>query len=554
MGKYTSKRFPDWYRDALIGDLQERDRNNNLLNTIDNLFGKYMDIQGSFLEEKKKEEKEEEHFDRIRRDRGVQKLELTDSDVNPYDFGNPITNESDYRDYKNAWNQDQKMKERGSSYTPYGGVISKEAQRDMFTYGDTTYALDTSPGVIAYDDVVNFEAWILGPDGMGSHIAKRHKWKGVLNDYRDELGGYVLDEGDYRELLDKGIVDQLSLNSQGLYIINQNQRDKIAKNYKSWKKGFEQSNTKIFTKSELDGMIETSNTKTLALEKQMRDKNDPLNEAYEATKKWNDFWSTDGERGGILEQLEDGGDINIVTDYYTIEHFDPSTGNVKIIPGSITADNPMGDPIPGTRTPIELSDFKKKYPTIYNFIVMPRSTEAAYQEYVSNPAISEALSFFPRLKNTIQGKFMHLININNQRRAAGISVDNVQYMEDQRVMGEGRDILLGDLTNSRETGFGVIFDDEAFDKLKEDEQNEIVNQMYEFENRYIDENSIHQNQHVVNFLRLYGYGEPGYEPGTAIFNLIRETKSRAVNPMLEQSLNKLQETPYTNVSQFKYPY
>ena len=57
--------------------------------------------------------------------------------------------------------------------------------------GDDNLTLDRTPNRVAMNDLLNFDAWIMGEAGAGSEVAKNHYWKGLLNDFDEDLGAAV---------------------------------------------------------------------------------------------------------------------------------------------------------------------------------------------------------------------------------------------------------------------------------------------------------------------------------------------------------------------------
>ena len=129
----------------------------------------------------------------------------------------------------------------------------------------------------------------------------------------------------------------------------------------------------------------------------------------------------------------------------------------------------------------------------------------------------------PQLNTIIRQRVIDLNQIHDQRRKMGIKVTHSEYVEDQMVMGEGRDIVLNDL-NSASMGRGILFDNVALDELTQEQIIQLAKSLEDLEKSYSTEGHPNQNSNVVKFLKLYGLGEGG--SGEALENLLEEMRNR----------------------------
>jgi len=409
------------------------------------------------------------------------------------------------------------MEKFGKEFSPVGGVVSEEAQTDLFTYGETRRSLDATPNITSFDDLLNFDAYLLGEQGRGRDIAKRHNWIGLLNDAETDedsqyFGLYTLDEGEYIDLKDKGLISHMSPDENGLYTLDKTQRDNLVKNYEYWKTGFEGSRD-LKTKSEISSSIVESNIADMNLESKLR-KSGQFKEKFDNIANWNDFIDPDSDRWTMVE-LGWNDEPKFSTDY-----IDPET---------ITASNPDGI---RERDSLNQEEFMEKYPNVYNFIYGYQSIEAAREAYVSNQNLQIELSLIPTLQTEILQKFEDLAVIEVERRQIGLDMNQINYTNESAIMVEARDILLNDL-QSADLGRGILFDEVAFSNLTEEQQNNLVTQLQNLEHSYFDRSpgNINYNPNVARFLQLYGLGKEGMAPGEAVENLLEEMRTRGKEPV-----------------------
>ena len=197
--------------DERLRYLRTRDRGSNPLDKIFELAALLMAGKFEADAEQKKTIRQDEIFKRNVRLREVNRLSSQYPDIDPNSFGDPIMNEEDYTAYIAETKIKKDMNIASVNYRPEGGIMSSEAQADLFTYGSSNmrYSLDETATILSYEDMMNYDAWLLGAEGDGKDIAKRHNWKGLLVDKDTQLNGYVIDEDDYLELKEKGIIDVL---------------------------------------------------------------------------------------------------------------------------------------------------------------------------------------------------------------------------------------------------------------------------------------------------------------------------------------------------------
>jgi hypothetical protein len=492
--------LPDWYEYARRKNIEElaNDPLDIALGALRNIASGYFSSVEKGRSEELQQQREDERWDKKRRSNEITQLLNIDPNENPYDYGDPIKNEEDFITYKSNVHNNQSMIKQGREHIPSGGVLSKEAERDMFTYGDTRLALDTSPGQVAADDLLNLEAWLLGSEGAGRSIAARHNWKGVLNVYDEELDGYILDEGDYRDLSAKGIAGTLIADGNGLYILNKNQVDKIKKNYQHWKEGFLQANPNLPTKSDLTNQIIQSNMASRKQEQDLRKANNPLAKSFDRIEVWNDF--LDDGRGFVDD--DDYGKRSFVTDYVDNE------GNIE-------------------RQSKTHEEFVKEFPTVYNWMTLTTSMESAAEQYISQDGraaqLRLELSRLPVIEASFHQKLQDLNAINVERNELGLDVNKYKYLQDAQIVGEGRDVLLDDLYDA-DFGFGVMFDPQKWEELNPQEQEQYVRQAMTLESTYVNETHPNYNPKVAAFLQIYGYGT--VPAGQAIGSLIEEMTNR----------------------------
>ena len=387
------------------------------------------------------------------------------------------------------------MTQLGSSYTARGGTLSEEAQRDMYTYGDTNFTLDDTAGILSMDDLLNYDAWLLGESGHGRDIARRHNHKGILNEAIANAdsaydGKYVLDQGDYNDLRDKGLVTNMTPDVSGNYILDEIQRSEIIKKYTYWREGFVGSR-ELPTRSKLTDMIMNENAANLEFENKLRE-----NKKYE----------------GIFNELESWRDLLDSTKPKSIiDDKDRFTTDYVQSDGSVMRDS------------LDRDEFMEQYPNTYNLLTSNFNIESVAEQYLSSPETQNELQNMPILNEYVIHLLRNLNSINNERRKQGIGVSQYQYVQDSRIMGDARNIVLEDL-QSTELGNGIMYDLNKFNSLSQPEQMKYVNAMVELEANYANPESMHYNPNILTFLSMYGYDKAS--PGQSLENVLNELRSR----------------------------
>tara|TARA_R110002020_G_scaffold46895_4_gene133625 strand:+ start:654 stop:2114 length:1461 start_codon:yes stop_codon:yes gene_type:complete len=486
MGQY--KDFQNAYH-RHIEDMAN-DPLNKALDALYNISAGIYNLQ----QEKDQEAKSEEKFNRQLRLRETERLGRLHPDVDPYTFGNVVINENDFMDYKNEIIQKENLNTLGKQYQPTGGVVSEEAQRDMFTYGDTRYSLDTSPGIVSQDDLFNFDAWLLGEHGYGRDVAMKHQHKGILyEDVQDVnspyYGKYILDRGDYQDLKDKGLVPNMIPDASGNYIVDSIQRNDIVKKYNYWREGFV-SSRELPTKSKLTGMIGEQNKVDFEFENELR-KNAKYETIFDQLDNWRDIMDPNKSAALVND------DYDYATDF--------------IIDGQVTPKS------------YSQQEFMEKYPLVYNMLTTNITIESVAEDVISNPELQQQLAEMPQLNAYIMQQLSYLNDVNVERRKQGIGGTQAAYIEDANIIGNARDTILKDL-NSGSLGFGIMFDQGKYGQLTEVQQDQLVNDLIALESSYSDRNSVNYNPSILRFLSLYGY-DPN-KPGFALEAVMDELRNR----------------------------
>ena len=101
----------------------------------------------------------------------------------------------------------------------------------------------------------------------------------------------------------------------------------------------------------------------------------------------------------------------------------------------------------------------------------------------------------PRIEKHFLQQVRDFEDINRQRINEGITVTQMGFMNDAKVMGYGRNTVLDDL----QTLDPIIFNEVAIENLGLDAQNKLFNSLLALEQKYIDQN----DQYALEFLGMY---------------------------------------------------
>ena len=442
-----------------------RDPLDSALNTLSTIALGAIDAQ---LTQKNKDDV----YDMKLRMSEIDRIQSVHPDLSTYDYGDPIKNSDDFTAYRNEAKLRTNMEIKGTQYQPKRGIMSQEMQDDLFTYGDTRFSLDNTAGILSYDDLINYEAWLLGGLGAGKDVAKRHNWQGLLNDYNDDLEGYVLDEGDYIDLKDKGLVDVLepTLFDDNLYILSEGEKTNLMKKYDFWKKGFVKThelptrsqitesitNNKIADSKKLDTLLGQEQNK-LAVENINR-------------------WRPGSENEGFgLVVTDNRGNDTFVTEYIQDDG--------KLMNDSLTQE-----------------EFIKDFPNVYNWLYTNGNFESAFRDYYGSLEIQEELAKMPNILSQFESQIADFNTITKEKRKAGIVENQDEYIMDSRIMGDARNMVLDDLQN---IGGGVLFSDEAINAMSDDKVQDLMRELQDLEVAYGTPGNMHYNPDVLRFLSLY---------------------------------------------------
>jgi hypothetical protein len=448
-------------------------------------------------QERNESEKEmEKKADRDLRSIEVGRLSKIHPDISLSDYGNPIFSETDFQAYKNEIIQKENLNTLGRQFVSTDGIISKEAQQDMFTYGDTRYSLDETAGITSQEDLLNYDAWLLGESGYGRDIARRHNHAGILNESVSDTnspyyGSYILDTGDYHDLRDKGLLPNMMPDASGNYILNETQRNDIIKKYNYWREGFV-SSRELPTKSSLSTLIATENTRDLEFESKLRSEKG-LEREFNQLHNWKNILNPDEP----LSIIDENGD-------YTADF---------IIDGELVNKS------------FSQSKFMKNYPKVYNMLKTNYTIESVFEDVASDPELEAELKDIPSMYEYFLHLFGHLQLIEQERRLAGIGVNQYQHVQNSMVVGEARDVVLNDLRGGK-FDYGVLYDPERYNALNDAKKDSLITNLINLESQYANPESLDYNENVLRFLSLYGYGDGKTGPGEALANLLEELRGK----------------------------
>jgi hypothetical protein len=444
-----------------------------------------------------KEKQNDTAYDRQARAREIERIQKIYPDMSTFDYGDPVRNEQDFNQFRSDFKLKTDMINKGKSYKPVGGIMSQEMQEDLFTYGATRYSLDNTAGILSYDDLLNYDAWLLGDLGIGKDIAKRHNWKGLLNNYNDDLEGYVLDQDDYIDLKEKGLVDILepSLYDDSIYVLSEGDKTSLIKKYDFWKSGFISQNQPP-TRSQISESINQNN---IANSKKLDNmlKQEQFKLAFENINRWRP--GSENEGYGLVD--DDG---KFVTDY-------------------INEEGEQG------RDRKSKEDFMEEFPNVYNWLYMNQSFESAVSEYGNNLELQAELKKMPLILAQFENQWNDFTKLENEKRRIGIIENQDQYIMDSRIMGDARDIVLNDLQS---IGNGILFNDDALNNLTNEQLEGMLNNLAMLEQSYATPGTMDYNTDIVKFLSLYtNIRAPKNKQeltlsGGTLLNLINELKNK----------------------------
>tara|TARA_R100000458_G_C8265771_1_gene240833 strand:+ start:606 stop:2060 length:1455 start_codon:yes stop_codon:yes gene_type:complete len=469
--------------------------NDSLTNALDMLYN--VAATGYSIESKNEKEREqEEKFNRELRSVEVGRLSRLHPGIPLTDYGNPVYNEEDFQAYKNEIIQKENLNTLGRQFVPTDGVISQEAQQDMFTYGDTRYSLDETAGIVSQEDLLNFDAWLLGEGGYGRDIAKRHNHMGILNESITDsdspyYGRYVLDAGDYHDLKDKGLLPNMMPDASGNYLLNETQRNDVIKKYNYWREGFV-SSRELPTKSSISTLIAGENARDLEFENNLR-KNKKYENVFNQLDSWKDVLNPEKP----LSIIDDNGD-------YTADYI--SDGELR-------------------NESLTQKQFMKKYPLVYNMLKTNFTIESVFQDVSSNIELQQQLEEIPSLKEYFYHLFGQLQDVESQRRKAGIGLNQYQHVNNSMIVGEARDIVLNDLRGGK-FDYGVLYDPEKYAQLNSAQKDTLMDKLIDLEAQYANPQSLDYNENVLRFLSLYGYNDGQTVPGEALANILQELRQQ----------------------------
>ena len=443
-------------------------------------------------------DKQNKEWDQRRRVLEINKLDREAAKIGktyfPSDFGDPVKNPDDFIAYKSKIMNDANMYRFGQDYQPEYNILSPEAQKDVFTYGtgETSGPIDRTPNRIAMNDLINFDAWLLGGLGAGKEVAARHNWKGLLDDFDADLGGYVLDESDYADIEEKGLISGGAIANNGLYILDEEQRDKVINNYELWREGFLNANSEtLVSMSDISKIVQEENYRDLQKTTAVRTN---YGAEWSYIQHFNDFMSN--------------GDYGVAI--YGQDKLNPKHYNFGI--------NREGDEIK-----VKPEDFAshEKWNNIYNFIHSGLNTEQSVNYYLANTDLQEEmLEKAPKIHQLIQTKINAYNTIQAQYDQIGLDQTRTAYLNHSNIMADGRDVVLDDL---RRIGNGILFDKQKNSNLPPQQQGELLDRLIELEQLYLNPDSDHYNETVKTFLQMsYGLGQS--RPGQSLLNLLAEVE------------------------------
>tara|TARA_B100001250_G_C19817366_1_gene799409 strand:- start:13589 stop:15103 length:1515 start_codon:yes stop_codon:yes gene_type:complete len=473
---------------------------------LNSAFNKLMIISaGKYQADSERIEKDEQ-FNRRFRISELDRVSNFAPEINHYDYGDVINDPDAFKDYQNDVMHAYKSRRSGEEYVPNEGTLSPHAEDRLFTYGG--YDLDYTPGLISYEDIDQYDAYLFGDQATGEalKIANRHNWGGLLKPIKDEnspyYGNVLLSEDEYLDLHEKKLVGNIPLTEDGFYALNTSDISELKKTYGYFKEGLAGATIRdaqgnIIQKNNIVGpgevtkMIQEQNT--LIREKDADLRGDPgWKNKFENTENWRKIaesaYSDKDEFGGMLKNKAHFSDKGLTVD----------------------VTNDSNKPQLMQETDFTIEEFKESFPNVYSlYFEGYQRFEDAYRFYTSAPQmddqgvmyvgfnqqLAEELSYLPRIEKHFLQQVRDFEDINRQRINEGITVTQMGFMNDAKVMGYGRNTVLDDL----QTLDPIIFNEVAIENLGPDAQNKLFNSLLSLEQKYIDQN----DQYALEFLGMY---------------------------------------------------
>ncbi len=366
--------------------------------------------------------RQDELVDRNFRIQEIDRLRKLDPEVDHYDFGNVIYNPEDFLAYKDEVMFRTNARNKGAKYTPSGGTLSEEAEETLFTYGGNV--IDYSPSV-SFEEINQYEAWLFGENASGDalEIASTHNWKGLLSVDTSEESMYkgyaVLDEEEYRDLYNKGLVDYVEQFEDGMYKLDQNQIDRIQREWGYWKQGFSLQHLPQ-TEGEMHKMIQAHNTKIREMDAELA-KDENWKNKYTSLLKWDEINTTafgdNAEIGGILASKGQRGKYKFKYSQ-AVETEQPD--------GSIVLDYK-----PDTIETMSIEDFQEAFPYVYDLYNSGlQQFSDAYQYWITNKnELMLEMQQLPDVKRNFISLVSNYEDIQNQRLSEGINTTQMQFIQ-----------------------------------------------------------------------------------------------------------------------------
>jgi hypothetical protein len=279
--------------------------------------------------------------------------------------------------------------------------------------------------------------------------------------------------------------------ASGNYILNETQRNDIIKKYNYWREGFV-SSRELPTKSSLSTLIATENTRDLEFESKLRSEKG-LEREFNQLHNWKNILNPDEP----LSIIDENGD-------YTADF---------IIDGELVNKS------------FSQSKFMKNYPKVYNMLKTNYTIESVFEDVASDPELEAELKDIPSMYEYFLHLFGHLQLIEQERRLAGIGVNQYQHVQNSMVVGEARDVVLNDLRGGK-FDYGVLYDPERYNALNDAKKDSLITNLINLESQYANPESLDYNENVLRFLSLYGYGDGKTGPGEALANLLEELRGK----------------------------
>jgi len=453
----------------------------------------YFDRQDQELEKLKKEEEKDKIIDMNYRKSQVNQLMDLEQSIDPNAYGDVVRNINDF----NAYNADVRLaynaKLKGKEFNPIQGGISPIAEETLFSYGGRTIDYDFAG--ISVDEMDQYEAYLLGSKSIGSSlkIAQDHNWNGLLSVDDDVNSAYygkaVLDNEQYADLVDKGLVENIAIDSAGYYVLNQNDIDKVTKRWDYWKEGFYENNESLMTPGAAQQMVQGINTQVRTKNAELM-KDESFKSKFDKLNKWDAIANApfaDGDMsGGILRAKNDFDDFKV---------------RYKESPNAM-------DQI----EEFSLEEFQEQFPEVYKLYYSGYIDFAdVYYGFNNTQNVSEdgsitvgenqqLLAELRKLPDVEKNFFIHLQafeDINKQRLNEGIDLSTTYYINDALANTTGKDYLMQEISLLDPN----MMDASAIDSMPDNKIQDYANMLISLEQEIIDS----QNDAAMLFLRNYGF-------------------------------------------------